>query len=695
MAFASPTPYDETRRLKREVDELTNRVRFNIPNTNAVFQSIGANSAPITKGEVTALFSLKPTIHIIHDLNAAGGTPTGTFNKITLVSSSVLVDGTGTNLELRTIYGTINNGQILLVKPVSGKTLTLKTGDNINITVDLLINDDEFVLLQYQENSGNKYNVLTGAAVGDNLGNHTATQALRMNDFAIFFDTALERSMLSLGGALNYSVESGAAHDFYVNTSLIPRFGITDTFIASNVDFYMANQDISFVNQIHFVSPTGDTRGFAYGGAGVDTYVYFVSETGAGIYLSESGTERVKLNWNANIFRYTDSTPALSLLDTTDSTQFSIQKLLGTTQIHDPTTLKLMTASTDKITITGSNTTANCNVIPNGSLVWELGNTSNLWAGILCGTVFFNSARTATITKNGTDDLEYRVPTTSDTHILKFGATTAYTFDFTTMNVLASKIIDIGELRFDVAATLLGTDYYIARQGSLRLTLNVPSGKDIAFSVNGTREIIINSAGLRPDNDNDQALGDPTHYFGTTYTYGLSAKDHVLLEDRGSNPTVDGQMVNNGGDVIIQSGGSDRNLSDPTFDTLACTGIASFTGSSTTIGDQDTDTFNILGKSVYLNGIRYNVTSTSSSSYTVGVTEYVLRCTSTGNQTINLPTASGIAGRYIVVYKTAATGTVTIDPSGSETIEGSSTITITSQYGLWRLMSDGTNWMIL
>ncbi|MFM8658341.1 MAG: hypothetical protein ACKOCQ_00145 [Candidatus Nitrosotenuis sp.] len=72
-----------------------------------------------------------------------------------------------------------------------------------------------------------------------------------------------------------------------------------------------------------------------------------------------------------------------------------------------------------------------------------------------------------------------------------------------------------------------------------------------------------------------------------------------------------------------------------------------------------------------------------------------MRLTSTGNQTVNLPTAVGIQGRVYVFYKTAATGTVTIDASGSETIDGSPTQVISSQYGTITVMSDGTNWMML
>ena len=40
----------------------------------------------------------------------------------------------------------------------------------------------------------------------------------------------------------------------------------------------------------------------------------------------------------------------------------------------------------------------------------------------------------------------------------------------------------------------------------------------------------------------------------------------------------------------------------------------------------------------------------------------------------------------------AGSNTLTIATEGSETIDGSSTVTITSNYGAVRLYSDGTNW---
>lgn len=64
-----------------------------------------------------------------------------------------------------------------------------------------------------------------------------------------------------------------------------------------------------------------------------------------------------------------------------------------------------------------------------------------------------------------------------------------------------------------------------------------------------------------------------------------------------------------------------------------------------------------------------------------------------GTFTINLPTAVGNTAKYHV--KLVAAGTVTIDPAGTETIDGSLTITISTLNDAPCLISDGANWQVV
>ena len=71
--------------------------------------------------------------------------------------------------------------------------------------------------------------------------------------------------------------------------------------------------------------------------------------------------------------------------------------------------------------------------------------------------------------------------------------------------------------------------------------------------------------------------------------------------------------------------------------------------------------------------------------------------TSGGAVTITLGSATVEAGRVVIVKDvggSAATNNVTVDTQGSETIDGSASKAINSNYGVLRLHSDGTNWFI-
>lgn len=69
--------------------------------------------------------------------------------------------------------------------------------------------------------------------------------------------------------------------------------------------------------------------------------------------------------------------------------------------------------------------------------------------------------------------------------------------------------------------------------------------------------------------------------------------------------------------------------------------------------------------------------------------------TATGNRTVNLPTAVGRKGLWLKVKKVDASGhTVTLDPAGSETIDGASTKVLTAQWDSISIFSDGANWFI-
>jgi len=82
---------------------------------------------------------------------------------------------------------------------------------------------------------------------------------------------------------------------------------------------------------------------------------------------------------------------------------------------------------------------------------------------------------------------------------------------------------------------------------------------------------------------------------------------------------------------------------------------------------------------------------------TLDNTYQVLLCDCTsGDITLTLPAAADNVGLMYHVKKTdSSANIVTVDGNASETIDGATTQTITSQYDSIKIISDGTNWGIL
>lgn len=90
-------------------------------------------------------------------------------------------------------------------------------------------------------------------------------------------------------------------------------------------------------------------------------------------------------------------------------------------------------------------------------------------------------------------------------------------------------------------------------------------------------------------------------------------------------------------------------------------------------------------------GIKRNLV-TKSALYTLTTSDHIVVATS-GTWTATLPTAASIAGTEYII-KNSGSGIITVDPAGTETIDGSTTIDL-AQYDSLTVVSDGTNWVIV
>lgn len=105
-------------------------------------------------------------------------------------------------------------------------------------------------------------------------------------------------------------------------------------------------------------------------------------------------------------------------------------------------------------------------------------------------------------------------------------------------------------------------------------------------------------------------------------------------------------------------------------------------------------------ETAFKKGQRIARTAFSGANYTAATSDYVIGITSLAiAPTIGLPLPAlvGSGKTYIIKDEVggAATTTITIQSEGEKTIDGSSSLTITSAYGAKRVYSDGANWFTL
>lgn len=90
-------------------------------------------------------------------------------------------------------------------------------------------------------------------------------------------------------------------------------------------------------------------------------------------------------------------------------------------------------------------------------------------------------------------------------------------------------------------------------------------------------------------------------------------------------------------------------------------------------------------------------TSTQTSNYTITGTDVVVFANAaSGNVTITLPLAASFGGYRFYVKRIDSSGnTVSIARSGSDTIDGQTSVTVAAQYDSYTVVSNGTLWYII
>lgn len=144
----------------------------------------------------------------------------------------------------------------------------------------------------------------------------------------------------------------------------------------------------------------------------------------------------------------------------------------------------------------------------------------------------------------------------------------------------------------------------------------------------------------------------------------------------------------------------------PEIITDATRGALSVKGGTGNDSDKNLSVENNAGSETFFvraNGSLFSAGSVSSGIATITSTttlnsthSTVLVNAATGPVTINLPTAATTTGRQYVIKKIdASANAVTIDPSGTETVDGAATRSISTQYQVVTVQSNGSAWWVL
>lgn len=260
--------------------------------------------------------------------------------------------------------------------------------------------------------------------------------------------------------------------------------------------------------------------------------------------------------------------------------------------------------------------------------------------------------------------------------------------------------------------------------GSFPATINQVSG----LTVNGTLSATTLYGGtIFSGGTNLLSIIDDRDDFvtGTTFTNNQS----ILSRNDGTEVL----KISGGTNVTITSGGTNLTVIDVTIPLDSNTFVTGFTyddNNTFTISDNVGDTFPVTINTMTgltVNGktitTQLQVTTSPTSGYvltsdasgnatwqaggggggptlrnvsstdTFATANETINCTS-GTFIVNLPTAVGIQGTTYTLVN-SGTGVITLDANGIETINGSTTIDLSTQYISRTVQSDNTNWIVI
>ena len=498
--FETGSDNEKIDELQRQLDNINDSQISSVGGNENISIDSTRGSRNAAGGDSGGVRSNEPITHNITDVDE-GGTSTGVFDKINIISSMAIIDHTSTPFTLRFIQGPAKDGARIKITPKIGKTFNVESGGNILTSSTITISDTEYYeLVKYSEAetgvTGGAWKIFkTGAGGGgitfpidfpeDDRGTVGAsTQEI------LFTDADRHSVKMIVSGDVELAFSSPPTNETAYTNIIIVQDGTGGHTVT--VPPGTVNKDI--VDAGILTGPneeTGIVIKFAFG------IFYAFLETGnivtGGSSFSGDLSDLVidvNKNWAAQGISNFGNLTGVTGIDM-DGATATIQGVVNLNFFQANHSINSLS----------------------GAMFFQVDSTD--FFGFLAGCI----------------------------QIARFEEAAAGVFR---LNMLEHSIRDAKDITFDVGATnsVPGSSPGIGYDTSpSRLVINVPAGSHLAISEN-------------------TVVGSTQIFDDGVLSNDLTATTNLFIGILGAAPSVAGQFTNDATDVFVFSGGSVRNLSN-------------------------------------------------------------------------------------------------------------------------------------
>lgn len=242
-------------------------------------------------------------------------------------------------------------------------------------------------------------------------------------------------------------------------------------------------------------------------------------------------------------------------------------------------------------------------------------------------------------------------------------------------------VLGMGQL-FSITVTIQNEDGEARTFPSFLVLNNTAVTRSVNAASTAVSTSFVDNPGYSTSGTGTMTVGALTHYFskGRVLDSGVTMTKHVGFH--ADAPTITGGTVTSQAGFIANMSGATNNTQFLIgTDTIPSGDYGAYQG------DESVNRWNA--------GQEWKVDASAATSLTLDDTHHIVSFSSTSTVTATLPAASDGKREY-VIKKTGASGTINVNRAGSDTIDGGTTVALSTQYHLLRLVSDGTSaWHIL